>query len=86
MLVNYPYNRGTPTVDLANTKYLLNSVISTPLAKFMTIDIKDFYLCTPMTRFKYMRLKLSDLPENAVRNFKLDDKVSKDGYVYVEIW
>ena len=52
--VNYPYNYGTPTVYLATIKYLLNSVISTPLAKFMTIDIKDFYLCTPMTRFEYM--------------------------------
>ena len=51
----------------------------------MTIDIKDFYLCTPMTRFKYMRLKLSDLPDNVVRHYKLDDKVTKDGYVYVEI-
>ena len=64
--VNYPYNCGTPTVDLATVKYLLNSVISTSLAKFMTIDIKDFYLCTLMTRFKYMRLKLSDLPDNVV--------------------
>ena len=42
--VNYPYDCGTPTVDLATVKYLLNSVISTPLSKFMTIDIKDFYL------------------------------------------
>ena len=46
--VNYPYDCGTPTVDLATAKYLLNSVISTPLAKFMTINIKDVYLCTPM--------------------------------------
>ena len=52
--VNYPYNFGTPTVDLATEKYLLNSVISTPLAKFTTIDIKNFYLCTLMTRFIYM--------------------------------
>ena len=48
-------------------KLLLNSVISTPDAKFMTIDIKDFYLNTPMDRFKYMKLKLSDLPEDIVR-------------------
>ena len=40
--VNYPYDCGTPTVDLATIKYLLNSVISTPLAKSMTIDINDF--------------------------------------------
>ena len=66
-LVNYPYDCGIPTVDLATVKYLLKSIISTPLTKFMTINIKDFYLCTPMTRFEYMRLKLSDLPENVLR-------------------
>ena len=32
-----------------------------------------------------MRLKLSNLPDNVVRHYKLDDKVTKDGYVYVEI-
>ena len=84
--VNYPYDCGTPTVDLDTVKYLLNSLISTPLAKFMTINIKDFYLCTLVTRFEYMRLKISDLPDDAVRHYKLADKVTKDGYVYVEIW
>ena len=83
--VNYPYNCGTPTIDLATVKYLLNSIISTPLAKFMTIEIMDFYLFTPMTCFEYMRLKLSDLPENVVHHYKLNDKVTKDCYVYVEI-
>ena len=83
--VNYPYDCGTPTVDLATVKYLLNSIISTSLAKFMTINIKDFYLCTLMTRFEYMRLKLSDFPDNVVRHYKLAKKVTRDGYVYVEI-
>ena len=83
--VNYPYDCGTPTVDIDTVKYLLNSVISTSLAKFITINIKDFYLCTPMTRFEYMRLKLSDLPDDVVRHYKLAEKVTKDGYVYVEI-
>ena len=58
---NYPGDYGTPTVDLLTSKLLLNSVVSTPGAKFMIIDINDFYLNTPMDRYKYMRLKLSDL-------------------------
>ena len=52
----------------------------------MTTDIKDFYLCTLMTRFEYMRLKLSNLPDDVVRHYKLADKVTRDGYVCVEIW
>jgi hypothetical protein len=83
--VNYPHDCGTPTVDLLTVKLLLNSVISTPGAKFMTIDIKDFYLNTPMPRYEYMRLKLSDLPDDFIKQYNLAAKVTKDGYVYVEI-
>ena len=76
-LIVYPGDCGTPTVDLLTVKLLLNSVISTPNAKFMTIDIKDFYLNTPMDRFKYMKLKLNDLPEDLVKLYNLVSKVDK---------
>jgi hypothetical protein len=46
-LINYPGDCGTPTVDLLTVKHMFNSIISTPNVKFMTIDIKDFYLMTP---------------------------------------
>ena len=46
--INYPDNYGTPTADMMIVKLLINSVISTKGAKFMSIDIKDFYLNTPM--------------------------------------
>ncbi len=49
-LINYPDNCGTPTADLLTVKLMFNSVISTPNVKFMTIDIKDFYLMMPMDR------------------------------------
>ena len=48
--VNCPDDCGTPTADLLMVKLLLNSVVSTLNAKFMTINIKDFYLNTPMSR------------------------------------
>ncbi len=40
-LINYPDDCGTPTADLLTVKLLLNSVISTDNAKFMSIDIKE---------------------------------------------
>jgi hypothetical protein len=49
-LINYPGDCRTPTADLLTVKTLFNSIVSTPYAKFMTIDIKDFYLMTPMSR------------------------------------
>ncbi len=48
-LVNYQDDCGTPTADLLTIKLMLNSVVSTMNAKFMTIDLKDFYLMTPMS-------------------------------------
>jgi hypothetical protein len=49
-LVHYPDKVITPNADLSTVKLLLNSVISTPGARFITFDLKDFYLGTPMIR------------------------------------
>jgi hypothetical protein len=45
--VDYQFDVSTKTAALITVKILLNSVVSTDGAKFMTIDIKDFYLNTP---------------------------------------
>ena len=82
-LIVYLGDCGTSTVDLLTVKLLLNSVISTPDSKFMTIDIKDFYLNTPMDCFEYIKLKLSDLPEDFVTLYNLVSKVDKNGFVYL---
>ncbi len=52
--VHYPGNAGTPTADLLTIKILINSTNSPAGAIFMTMDIKDFYLNTPMARYEYM--------------------------------
>ena len=57
-LIAYPGDCVTLTVDLLTVKLLLNSIISTPGTKFMTIEKKDFYLNTPTARYEYMHLKL----------------------------
>ena len=44
--VNYLGDCGTPAVDFTTVNFLLNSIVSTLNAKFMTIDVKDFYLNT----------------------------------------
>jgi hypothetical protein len=38
---------------MPTVKCMLNSVVSTEGAKFMTIDTSDFYLNTPMEHYKY---------------------------------
>jgi hypothetical protein len=46
--INYPDDCRTPTADMILFKILTNSIISTLNAKCLMIDIKDFYLNTPM--------------------------------------
>ena len=51
----------------------------------MTLDVKNFYLNTPVTRYKYVRIKIDDIPEEIIVEYNLRDKVAMDGHVYVEI-
>jgi hypothetical protein len=83
--INYPRDCGTPTVDMFTVKLHLNSVISTKGARYCTIDLKDFYLMTPMTHPAYMRMKIKDLSEEFVTMYNLPDKATLDGYVYIKI-
>ena len=47
---------------------LLNSVVSTPGAKFYTIEIRKFYLMTPLKCKEYFHIKLIDMPEDVVEH------------------
>ena len=70
---------------MLTVKLLLNSVISTKGAKFMTMDISNFYLMTPLKRKEYVRMKLDNFPDNVIDHYDLRAKATTDGYVYVAV-
>jgi hypothetical protein len=70
--------------DLTTTKILWNSVISTPHARYLCLDIKNFYLRTPMERFEYMKMPLGIFPPHTKAQYELD-KHAKNGFIYLEI-
>jgi hypothetical protein len=80
-LVNYPGDVGTITADLLTVKLLLNSVISTPGARFMSLDISNFYLMAPMERPEYVRMNLSDFPDEIINEYNLRALADKNGTV-----
>jgi hypothetical protein len=84
-LLNYPGDCGTPTANLLTVKILLNSIILMPNAKFMTINIKDFYLNTPMERYKYFSMKLDLFPEDVIHEYNLHNKVDTNGNVHCKV-
>jgi hypothetical protein len=84
-LTNYPGNCSTPTADLLTVKLLLNSVISTPNVKFMTLDLKDFYLMTPMKRYEHLQMKLELFPQDIIYLYNLSSKMDNNGNVHCEV-
>jgi hypothetical protein len=84
--IDYPGNKSTPMTDLTTAKLLINSTISTPGAKFLGIDLANFYLNTPMPNPEYMRLRFDIIPKKIIDHYNLRDIVTPDGWVYIEIW
>ena len=81
--INYPGEVATPTADMLVAKMLFNSVVSTKGAKFMTLDISNFYLMTPLKRPEYIRIKLADIPQEVIDEYNLQDKATPDGSIHI---
>ena len=82
--INYPNEVATPAAEMFVTKMLFDSIISTKGANFMTIDTSNFYPMTPRSRPKYIRIKLSKIPDEITQECNLRDKATKDGSIYIE--
>ena len=82
---NCLFNCGTPTAELLTIKLLLNSVISTSAAKFIIIDISNFYPSTPMDRHKYIHIQLDMFSDNFIEEYNLPDKFEPNIYVCIKV-
>jgi hypothetical protein len=80
----YAADVSTKTAHPTTAKILFNSVLSTPGAKFLGIDIKDFYLGRPMKNFEYMHIPLHMIPQAIIGEYNLTPLVHNN-CVYVEI-
>ena len=69
--LNFPGDTTTNCAILTTTKCILNSTISNPGARFINLDINNFYYNTPMGRYKYMKISLAILPEEIIAQYNL---------------
>jgi hypothetical protein len=83
-LIDYPGDISTKTAGLITAKVLFNSVISTPNAKFMGIDLKNFYLNTPLDRYEYMKMPIVLIPPKIIDQYNLLPLVH-NGFVFIKI-
>ena len=70
---------------MATVKIFLNHVVSRPTGKLLSVDIKDFYLGTPIDRPEYMRVHRSQIPVRTIQELHLEQFVTAEGYIMFEI-
>ena len=83
-LITYRGNTSTRTADLTTSKLLWNSVLSTDGARYMCLDIKNFYLTAALDYYEYMKIPLALFPEWIKKQYNLDTH-ARDGFVFLEI-
>jgi hypothetical protein len=65
------------------TKILINSIISDAKkgARFLSADIKDYFLATPIARAEYMKVHRRHIPADIQQQYGLDKKMTQDGHI-----
>ena len=53
----------------------------------MTMDILNFYLNTPMTRYEYVKMRLTNILDKVIKEYQLHEtgQVTSAGFVYVKV-
>jgi hypothetical protein len=82
--INYESSASVQTADVDTAKLHLNSTISTALAKYMCLDIKNFYLMATLEYFKNMKIPLTFFPAWNMEQNNLN-KHALNGYVHMEL-
>ena len=83
-LIDYPGNLSMKMADMTTFKILVNRTLATPGAKWLGLDVKNYYLGTPMDNYEYMFIPINQIPQEIIDHYNLHNIVHK-GKVYVEI-
>ena len=75
----------TRTASLTACKLHVNSVVSTPGAKFAGIDINNFYRETQLIKRKYGKVQAKYISQATIDKHNLADLIDKDGWLYFAI-
>jgi hypothetical protein len=82
--LDYSGDVVTSTVDITTSKILINSTLSTTDAFMMMMEIKHYYIGTPLPQFEYTKTMLSRFPKEIIQKYNLN-ALAVDGWVYIEI-
>ena len=60
---------GTKTTSLDICKILFNGLFSRKGETFITYDIRNYYLATPLDYSEYVKIKLTDIPQDFIDKY-----------------
>jgi len=81
---NYDGDRYSWVANMSAIKILFNSIVSTPHASLITIDIIDFYLMTELDRPEYIKVHISRIPARIVKKHALTTFTNAQDFVYFQ--
>ena len=81
--LDYPGAVTARTADMEVVKILMNSALSDD-AEIMTLDIKDYYLGTPLDRAEYLRIDCKFIPIDCMIKYNLQ-KYVHNGFIMHEV-
>jgi hypothetical protein len=70
-LIQYDDELSVRTADVSTAKLHWNSVISTPDARYMCLDLSLFYLSAALEYYEYMKIPLALIPIWIVEQYNL---------------
>ena len=86
--LSYDDDTGSSTASILETRLLANSVISDHKkhnSRFCAIDLKDFFLNTPMEKPEYIRIHKKYFSPSFIQAYELQDKISHDNHIYCRV-
>ena len=75
---------STPTSDLMTSKIHWKSFISTPGAKYLVVNVRNFYLNNLVSKHEYYNIAISLIPKDVINKYNLKDKQT-NGFIYVRM-
>jgi hypothetical protein len=69
--VIYDREVSTKTADMSTVKVILNDAIFLPDGKYMTMDLSNFYLETPMDNYEYTCIPIWVVPNAIIEEYNL---------------
>ena len=85
--LSYAEDAASPATGLVESKLLINSTISDAKknARFLSADLKDHFLASPMRNPEFMKIHISKFPQDIIEQYNLREKMDSKGFVYIKI-